>query len=212
MPPKRLALSVVVLAGFLFLLGYQPGRLAPPSPEQFRELSYTEQASQIKTAASADPVAAWTYLKQAFIVDGQVVGNAHEFSHMIGNGLYDRYGLDGVKYCDKFFAFGCFHGVSEKILQDQGVSVVVSVQNKCLELFPPKANQDYTGCIHGMGHGLLSWEGLNLAKALRDCEQLDPNYRYYCYDGVFMENGMSAPRQAADIQDPWKFCEQLDER
>jgi hypothetical protein len=76
-------------------------------------------------------------------------------------------------------------------------------------VFPPKENQNHVGCIHGIGHGLLSWENFEVVKALGDCDMLDLKYKSYCHEGVFMENTTSELQKAFDINDPWKFCRDL---
>ncbi len=48
-------------------------------------------------------------------------------------------------------------------------------------------------CTHGMGHGLTTFRGHDLPRALADCDLLyDPYERHACYGGAFMENIMSA--------------------
>lgn len=183
-----------------------------PSPSQVRELSYTEQLSIVRAAAKDDPVNAWEYVKSVFIVNGQTVSNAHEFAHIIGNAIYSEFGLKGIKNCDTAFAYGCFHGVSEKLLQDKGAEVVKEVQDECIKIFPPEKTRDFTGCIHGMGHGLLTFENLDLTKALEDCDRLDDSYKNYCYDGVFMENASSVREDGFSADNPWKFCKDLPEK
>lgn len=181
-------------------------------PSEFKSLDYQEQEIMIKELSKTDPVKAWKYLKELFLVDGQVVGNAHEFAHIIGNGIYLKYGLDGITKCDEAFAYGCYHGVSEELLKKKGIDSILGVQERCLEIYPPEISRNYTGCIHGMGHGLLTWEGLNVERALRDCDILDTNYRNFCYDGVFMENAFISQGTDFNIQNVWDFCSDLDER
>jgi plastocyanin len=85
------------------------------TPETFRSSDYGVQMSYIKQIADQDPASAWGFLKEAFYVNGSVVGNAHEFSHIIGNKLYEHEGLGGIKACDTTFAYGCMHGVTEEM-------------------------------------------------------------------------------------------------
>jgi plastocyanin len=179
-----------------------------PPPEELRVENYADQMRVIKDHVKTDPVQTWQYLKEAFVVDGQVLGNAHEFAHIIGNEIYSKHGLSGIKYCDDTFAFGCYHGVSEKLLETAGKGAVKATQEECLKIFPPE-DYNYTGCIHGMGHGLLTWRGLDVKLALNDCDQLDAAYRAYCYDGVFMENALVSPKQAAVETDLWKLCKDI---
>lgn len=179
---------------------------------EFRNLDTTKQTEIIKSLAENNPGQAWRFLKESFMIDGQAVGNAHGFAHIIGNKSYEKSGLEGIKICDDTFAFGCFHGVTEAMLLKQGVKKVKLIQDGCLKLFPPELSQDYTGCIHGTGHGLYGWEDGNLNKALGDCDALDEMYRQYCYDGVFMENSSAPANRVFKPEDPWKLCSILDER
>lgn len=144
------------------------------------------------------------------MVNGQVIGNAQELSHIVGNALYSKFGLEGITKCDDAFAYGCYHGVSEKLLQEKGPDIVRDVQNSCLKIYPLAKSKNYTGCIHGMGHGLLTYENMNIAKALKDCGQLDTEYKNYCYEGVFMENSLET-KQGFDLNKPWNFCSDLPE-
>lgn len=178
-------------------------------PVAFRVLNYYDQGKQIAIMAEKDPQTAWNFLKSVFIIKGVVSGNVHEFAHKIGNAAYAKYGFDGVKICDAVFAFGCFHGVTEKMLQSEGPSTVKKIESTCLVAFPPEISQDYTGCIHGAGHGLYSWYGGALTKALRDCDVLGTAYRTYCYDGVFMENSFHANASEITEVNAWDFCKSV---
>lgn len=182
------------------------------SPEDFRKLDYGEQLDFIKSMSAENPVAAWAYLKDAFIVDGRVMGNAHELSHIIGNTAYKNSGLSGIKICDETFAFGCFHGVTEAMLLKEGTKRIKSIEEECLKLYPPSISQDYTGCIHGTGHGVFTWEGEDLGKALTDCDIISEPYRQYCYDGVFMENSGETDEGVILSDNPWSLCSDLPER
>ncbi|HYU64913.1 MAG TPA: hypothetical protein VEK36_01420 [Candidatus Paceibacterota bacterium] len=179
--------------------------------EDFKNLSYSEQLAKIKEYSKIDGSKAWDYLKQTFFVNDQVIGNVHEFAHIIGNVIYKQQGLKGIAVCDNTFAFGCYHGVTEELLKEKGTAVITEVEKECLVIFPPEKSQNYTGCIHGMGHGLLSWFAYDIPKALKACDVLQNQYRNYCYDGVFMENageGTGTDRFSKD--DPWQFCRGLD--
>mgnify|MGYP003393963101 FL=1 len=180
-------------------------------PATFRNLPYSEQLGMIKDLAQKDPEPSWSCLKRSVIKDGQVVRNAHEFAHIIGNELYKSLGLDGIRVCDTSFAFGCMHGVTEKMLLKEGIGKIKSIETQCISFFPPEETQDYTGCIHGMGHGVYTFEGGNLKKALANCDIVSDPYRQSCYDGVFMENSTSQSRNF-DPANPWKFCSDLDGR
>ncbi len=180
-----------------------------PSKESFKSLSYFEQQTKMKEISSNDPERAWKFLKDAYTVDGQVKENPHELSHIVGNSLYNKLGVDGIAVCDPTFAFGCYHGVTEEMLLDLGKNAIPTIESRCLQLFPNQLAL-IASCIHGTGHGLLTWENLDVQKSLVDCDLLQPQGRIYCYDGVFMENSFSSP--APDVKDPWKLCSSVDEK
>ncbi len=187
-----------------------------PSPEAFRRLDDGERNEIITTLATRTPIAAWEYLKEVSLVGGEVVLNAHEFAHIIGNELYKHYGVGrGAQACDPTFAYGCYHGVSEEYLRIHGPSKVVSLIRECKSFVPPKERGNplsYSGCTHGAGHGLLTWEGLDVRSALADCDRLDTRDRPYCYDGVFMEYTFSDPAgRKNDVRAALAFCATFDE-
>jgi len=174
------------------------------SPVEFRETKYSNQIRVIENLSGRDAAETWEFLKSAMLVDGEQVGNAHELTHIVGNALHEQRGLDGFQVCDPSFAFGCYHGVTEGLLEDRGVEVVSEVQSKCLEIFSASKFAQRASCIHGMGHGLLTWEELDVSKAVLDCDLLHQEYRGYCYDGVFMENSWA--QDLYDEENPWSFC------
>lgn len=181
------------------------------APDNFRSMDYATQLSFFKEYAEDNPALAWEFLKESFMVKGSVVGNAHEFSHIVGNTLYKKSGLAGIKVCDTAFAFGCMHGVTEAMLLKEGPGSVKSTEKQCLKFFPPARNLDFTGCIHGMGHGLYSFSGADLRSSLNNCDAVSVPYRNYCYDGVFMENSSSLSGRTFDLKNPWRLCSGLEE-
>src|SRR3989338_8540217 len=176
-------------------------------PADLRALEYSEQQKTIKSMSSRDPASAWKFLKDSFIVNGQITENPHELAHIVGNNLYKKMGIDGIAACDPTFAFGCYHGVTEKMLLELGVDAVPSIESTCVKIFPSEQAL-IASCVHGTGHGLLTYEGLDVGAALEDCDALSPQNRGYCYDGVFMEHSFSAP----EIANEWTMCASLDEK
>lgn len=183
----------------------------PSDSESFLGLNFSDQTKIITELARVDPRQSWEFLKKAFMVNGVVVGNAHEFAHMIGNNIYTNLGLKGIAICDETFAYGCYHGVTEEMLKEEGVDSILSIQNNCLEFFPPAQSYNYTGCIHGIGHGLVTLYGLDVQKALKDCDLLKAPYRPFCYDGVFMERAFIVSSADLNSQNPWELCESLEQ-
>lgn len=209
------SMSVVVLKRSLHFASWfnkhtskeMPGNNMPPSKEEFRKLDYGKKRNLMIGLAKKDPDAAWKYLKSVAIGNGGVEIPVHDFAHSIGHELYDRYGFKGISICSKEFAYGCYHGVTEQALLTTGKNSIPDIERDCLKTYPPVAGKHPTdpGCIHGMGHGLLTWNNLDMNGSLKDCGAISKNYQSFCWDGVFMEYSMSDIR-TFDNQQPWRFC------
>lgn len=184
-----------------------------PSVSEFRALSGAKQQEVIRTFSAYDSKEAWEYLKQVALERGEQVLNAHELSHFVGNAAYRQKGIRGMEICDPAFAFGCYHGVAEEFLSEEGVEKVPDAGRTCQELFPDATQfAQYSSCIHGLGHGILPAEGLELPEALSACDMLTLDVQTYCYDGVFMEFSFIATRDYLDAEDPWALCDPLESK
>jgi hypothetical protein len=178
-------------------------------PNSFEKMDYLKQKQIIREMAGKDPKKAWDYLKKAFLVNGEVIRDGHELAHIIGNEAYNKYGFEGIKICDYKFANGCQHGVAEKMLLNGGKNVLQEMEADCLKIWPPDKSSDFAACYHGAGHGLIGWRGLDLKKALGDCDSFRKQFADMCYDGVFMEYTNSAPDSYFNQKDPWAICNTL---
>lgn len=190
-------------------------KLSPscPSSGEFKEMTGSAREEIIVGLAQKSTAKAWACLKSVAISKGAVILNVHDLAHIIGNAAYKQNGLKGVSACDSAFAYGCFHGVTEQLLLEEGPESVEQIAKECRILFPagnPQAD-NYTGCLHGMGHGLLSYENLDLPRALSWCQKLAKNDQQFCFDGVFMEYAGSAAEQTMRENSPWAICEGLGE-
>ncbi len=197
------------LLGF-FLGVFKKTQVQFPTPESFLTLDYVDQLNSIKELSKSDAEESWRYLKKTFAVDGQINQNPHEFAHIVGNEIYRQKGFKGISVCDPTFAFGCYHGVTEKMLLALGTRAIPKVEQSCLDIFTNQS-QLVASCIHGIGHGLLTWEGLHVENALKHCDMLANQYRVYCYDGVFMEYSSSTP-SSTFAEKKWGFCVGFDEK
>lgn len=167
------------------------------------------QQAIIVNFAKQNPNAARSELKRLSLANN-APANVHELSHLIGNEAYKKFGVKGVAVCDDAFGFGCYHGVTEEMLKQEGKESIRVAQSACLEQFPPEKKMRRASCIHGIGHGILSWEQFDLSRALQDCDALDNEFRSYCYDGVFMEWSSGIRREHINEKNPWATCTDLD--
>ncbi|HUQ85822.1 MAG TPA: hypothetical protein VM077_05855 [Candidatus Limnocylindrales bacterium] len=166
----------------------------------------------IKKTAENDPRKAWGDLKKKYIINGKETENPHQLAHFIGHKAFEKYKFSGLDICDDTFAFGCYHGVTEKMLQSIGLSGIKTIEGYCEKRIPKNESQNVPGCTHGIGHGLASWHNFEIDKPLADCDLLKSIYRVGCYDGVFMEFVMSVPKYKFSQNNPWNFCIQLPAR
>ncbi len=179
-----------------------------PSSIDFRALPYDEQVGLLTGYAEANPKDAWSYLKDTFIVNGQVVGQAHEFGHIIGNSAFKKLGMAGVGICDESFAYSCFHGVAEEGIKKQGRASIIEVEEACANHL---SKNQQPSCFHGIGHGAATLAALDMSEALSSCDLMEHANREYCYDGVMMEH--ASVTSSKDLENNiWAFCNSLDSK
>jgi plastocyanin len=175
--------------------------------ETLRLMDQSKQRAYITQLAEDNPKQAWELLKAAFIINGQVTANVHDFAHMVGNSAFRKSGVEGINICDPAFAHGCYHGVTEEALKKNGSSAVAGIEKACTDAIGRSAmSEALVGCMHGMGHGILSNQKYVLHEGLNGCEMLSRDYRSFCYDGVFMEFANGSPNIVIDPENPWKLC------
>jgi len=113
------------------------------------------------------------------------IGTQHLASHVIGGVLYQQEGLEGIVVCDAHFGFGCFHGFFGIALASEGISSIQKLDAACVSRYGPLG----TGCMHGIGHGILEYYGYDrINEALLACEDTTQLVSILgCTSGVFME-------------------------
>lgn len=141
---------------------------------------------------------ALAYLKNSY---SQQEGT-HDIAHALGSRLYKEQGLDGITSCDTSFAFGCFHGFTETFIEEQELKNIAQLTSQCRTAL---AGQLSLRCYHGIGHGILSAYEYDLSKALLKCDMIasESIEKEYCYNGVFMENGIVKVAEASLTNPHW---------
>lgn len=126
-------------------------------------------------------MAKWTYSK------------AHQTLHVFGVALYEKFGLEGMNYCDGYQSFGCFHGFVASYLSDKGLSAL----NETTKICPRNQPLAESTCLHGIGHGLVDYLGKShLNEAFRYCQKIGSMTYRGCPQGVIMEYFIPIHRQA----------------
>lgn len=167
-----------------------------------------------KRSELESPKVAWQYVLAAYLTPEGVVGKPHDMAHLVGQLLFKKYGLEGLKTCTPVFAFGCYHGLMEVAFNKNDAKHytenILKAEKACEELGTGFVTGSQS-CIHGMGHGIITFREHDTAKALKDCDTLANNWRTYCYDGVFMELSISAVPSFYQKSDPLYPCDTLEE-
>jgi len=210
---------IAFLSGLALSFGQNyGGRSLPIDPQAFRNLPNDAQLKTLKDIGiDYSPEEALILLKEAYPDEPSSV---HEVSHKVGEAAYVRYGRGGFKVCDSFLRFGCYHGVILQAIKENGYedSVMKDLANGCLGLGRNRATLN--SCIHGIGHGLMWVYSYDIGKSLNGCDamfgaEID---RFFCYDGIFMENVVRRGDDAASkgeklgSENPLSPCDGLDQK
>ena len=214
-PHRTIGIALAALGAIVACIMFFNGPSGTPDVLAFRTLPYAEQLAKIKSLAQADPKGAWQFLIKAGMKEGEVVIDAHGMGHVVGNAMYEKYGLAGIRFCTNEFAYACMHGVTEKLFATKGPGSITDVEKTCTDYFAQGESKDgnkFSGCIHGAGHGLLSYYAYDVPRTLRSCETFSENVRGYCYDGTFMEAAQGSPESRKSFaSDAWLFCKNVPE-
>ncbi len=114
----------------------------------------------------------------------------HDISHIFGQLVYKKAGLEGASICGEYFDFGCQHGFFNLAMYDQGTQAIEEIVGVCdgdTELFAQ--------CLHGLGHGILSYLGDEYVEDAVDVcvsHTSDTAGPSPCASGVFMEFAFGA--------------------
>lgn len=130
------------------------------------------------------PKAVQDKLKDLYANDGP--GEQHMAFHYVGEVLYEQQGAKGLPLCSFWYGFGCYHGLLLSAITTEGVAVVPSLDDACIEIFGH--TMDTETCQHGIGHGLLEASGRDPVKAVKECDHVKDVFKKAgCASGVFME-------------------------
>jgi hypothetical protein len=140
-------------------------------------------------------------------------GIQHTFAHIMGELIYESEGVAGISDCDPTFSYGCYHSLAGKAIIDHGLSVVADLDRACNE------NGVNTGCLHGIGHGILGYLGYgNVLPALEACRATSwKGPLGGCPGGVFMEENFhtmesveSSKARVPDKSDLYAPCDAVE--
>lgn len=116
--------------------------------------------------------------------------DVHLLAHSVGNILYKKEGLKGIKICTEEFRNACSHSIVVGAFIEKGTEVISEIAKVCRAA--PGGKGAYGMCFHGLGHGVLAAQNYDLRSAANLCRQVGtPEFGYTesaeCVGGVIME-------------------------
>jgi cytochrome c553 len=126
-----------------------------------------------------------------------VQGDCHRIAHRMGSAALTRFHdrvapafIAGSPIC----ASGYYHGIIERAFLGQPNDRLATVARQLCSDPQINAQRFLTyQCLHGLGHGLMIYNGYDLPGSLRTCDALQTGFaRVSCSGGVFMENFSSS--------------------
>jgi hypothetical protein len=93
----------------------------------------------------------------------------HLLGHAVGDILYKQEGLNGITACTNDFRNACSHAIVIGLFFDKGDGALADIADACRKA--PGGNGAYTMCFHGLGHGILAYEGYDMQKTAAMCQK-----------------------------------------
>ncbi len=176
---------MIILATFVLLLNnFKTNDLAKDIENlSFDELkNYFSNLSKEKGAKEAFEV-----LKIARVSPDT---DMHLLGHVVGDILYEQEGANGIQICTQDFRNACSHSIVVGLFTDKGEEALSEIQEACKKA--PGGIGAYIMCYHGLGHGILAYEGFDFTKTIDLCKKtatsLHGSTEYpECVSGAVME-------------------------
>lgn len=114
----------------------------------------------------------------------------HLLGHVVGDILYEQEGIDGMALCTHDFRNACSHTMVIGALIDFGEGALPQIRDACHDA--PGGTGAYTMCFHGLGHGVLAYNGYDMEKTVAMCgrfgtEEYNDREAIECFGGAIME-------------------------
>lgn len=147
--------------------------------------------------------------------------DTHLLGHSVGEILYEQEGIAGMGLCTHDFRNACSHTMVIGALMEEGTGALPKIREACHAA--PGGTGAYTMCFHGLGHGVLAFNGYSMERTIEMCEELGTDQFYdreavECFGGAVMEiigggghdpEIWSAQREKyLDPEDPFGICQQ----
>lgn len=189
-------------------------RLVAEESAEFLRFDDHKQLETLRALGRSEgPQAVLSFLKKSYPDEPS---DKHELSHIVGEAAFETSGFNGFGACDSFLRFGCYHGVILEAIRKNGYSekVMRNLAEGCVGL--PRNKTVITACAHGVGHGIMWVHSYGLLASYEECERIfeDQDNRFFCYDGVSMENVVRRDTRSGltndlESSDPYYPCNRV---
>jgi hypothetical protein len=229
MPSFRARLSsrqISLVADFVADSSRSSGKVAPFKPDDKTVDGCEHGGGQSCFRQAFGNIAFREGPKKALRILGQddlsvpaVHADCHQITHAVGHAALARYHgnaaealSQGAMTCNS----GYYHGVIERAFAGVPREQVTRIARRlCTGHAVTKEEFLLYQCVHGLGHGLMIYSGLDLPWSLKTCDRLQTDFdRVSCTGGVFMQNlmpGMGTTRYLRK-KDPLYPCNAVAER
>jgi hypothetical protein len=229
MPSFRARLSsrqISLVADFVADSSRSSGKVAPFKPDDKTVDGCEHGGGQSCFRQAFGNIAFREGPKKALRILGQddlsvpaVHADCHQITHAVGHAALARYHgnaaealSQGAMTCNS----GYYHGVIERAFAGVPREQVTRIARRlCTGHAVTKDEFLLYQCVHGLGHGLMIYSGLDLPWSLKTCDRLQTDFdRVSCTGGVFMQNlmpGMGTTRYLRK-KDPLYPCNAVTER
>jgi len=122
----------------------------------------------------------------------------HPQAHHLGGFLY-AYTKDlsqALSLADRKCGGSMYHGIVEKYflteVLSEGANVEeIEIAHLCDQVLDESKSMIYLECVHGIGHGLAKSYDYDVFSAVKRCDEFETeDEQGFCYQGIFMENGV----------------------
>jgi hypothetical protein len=206
MPSFRTKLSsrqISLVADFVADSSRSSGKVAPFKPDG-KTVAGCERVGAAPTcfrqafanlAFRQGPQKALTLLGRDDLSVPAIHADCHQISHAVGHGGLAHFKgnpaqalAHGAMTCNS----GYYHGVIERAFAGVPRERVTRIaRGLCTGHAVTKEEFLLYQCVHGLGHGLMIYSGLDLPWSLKTCDRLQTDFdRVSCTGGVFMQNLM----------------------
>lgn len=195
---KKIILVLVIILIFLGIqhiyshkkLGVIKKPINPKNFSQHLSLNAFKKidADLASVVVEKDPRAALFLLALEAKKDNSIAYSCHVLAHDIGHAAFAKYHDFGktMQYQDEVCNSGYMHGVIESYFVNAN-NMIAAIKTVCSSY--RIGNFASWECYHGVGHGIMYFNGNNVPLALLDCGVYTSTFSWSaCVNGVFMEN------------------------